>query len=469
MTRSSSRTWRVHSLTSDRGKRAVLEPRRLFARALLLMAGALVLFSYSADNWAQPAPFTVKHSVEWTRIVGVGHRRFSPKPDMVLFSPDRSHFLVHTRRGDVAGNANVERIIVFDSRTVETYLRSRGAQPLPQGRILAEVLVQQDANELTSITWIDEQRIGFLAEGDNRVPQVFVADLATGSARQVTSSRNPVASFAIAGDTLLYYSHRDVSEALVRPVDNQIIYSVIVPPAASSTGLELFKLSMSSGIVRRIDLPAARISAEYRTIWLSPSGRYGIVLAPALKVPSHWTEYRAGSEESRYATGGTAVEPDSLEALFSAKLRYVLVDLDTDEARPLLDAPSGSIAQTFGPAEIYWLENEQSVIVSHTYLPLSGDAEERARRASGAGIAEIDLRSGAAMPIAWEPAAGSFAHGDWSGRVRSVDWDRASKALVVERQTPSGAASRQYYRKDGKRWKQVATLRSSGNATPLSV
>lgn len=465
MTRSSLRTWCALCLTSNRGKHSVLELGRL-ARAFLLMAGALAFCSNSDGGSAQQAPFTVEHSVEWTRIVAVGHRQL-PHPDMVLFSPDRAHFLVHTRRGDVVRNANVERVIVFEAKAVETYLRSTILRP-PQGRILAEVLVQQDANELTSVTWIDEQRIGFLAEGDNRALQVFVADLATGSARQVTSSRTPVASFAIAGDTLLYYSHRDVSEALVRPVDDQIIYSVIVPPSANSTALELFKLSISSGVVRRIDLPAARVSGEYRNIWLSPRGRYGVVLTPALNVPNHWSEYRAGSHESRYTAGGSVVQPDSLEALFSAKLRYVLVDLDTGEVRPLLDAPSGSIAQTFGPTEVYWLDDEYSVIVSHTYLPLTGDAEERARRASGAGIAEVDLRSGAAVPIAWEPAAGSFAHGDFSGLVRSVDWDRTSKTLLLERQASSGAASERY-RKDGKRWKQVKAPHRLGNTGRLNV
>lgn len=434
-----------------------------------LAASALTLFCYCSLSLAQQIPFTVRHSVEWTRILGAGARRSMQPPDAVLFSPDRARFLIHTRRGDVARNANVERILVFDVKAVETYLASPDASALP-GQVLAEVLVQEDSNELTSIAWIDELRVAFLAEGANDVLQVFIADLASGAARQVTSSKNGVASFAIAGDALLFYSYREGLDALVLPVGDQPISSVLVPPDPTGEAVELFASSLASGVARRIDLPAARISAQYRTIWMSPSGRYGVTLAPALAVPTRWTAYRAGAEESRYTDEPVVAEADSLTALLSSKLRYVVVDLERRETRPLLDAPSGSIAQTLGPTEVYWRDDERSVIVSHTYLPLNvGDDLERARRASGPAVAEVDLRSGAATAIAWEPPAGSLAGGDWSGVVRSVEWDQSSATLHVQRQTKSGVASHEYFRKAGSRWRHIAEPRSPSREMRLSV
>jgi dipeptidyl aminopeptidase/acylaminoacyl peptidase len=434
-----------------------------------LVASALALVGCCSTSLAQQVPFTVHHSVEWTRILGVAAGRSAQARDAILFSPDRARFLIHTRRGEVARNANVERIVIFDIAAVDDYLAARDAAP-PQGRVLAEVLVQQDSNELTSITWIDERRVGFLSEGDNDVLQVFIADVSTGTADQVTSSANGVASFAIAGDVLLFYSYRDTPVALVQPIGDQAISSVIVPPDAASQAVELFEASLSSGVTRRVDLPAARISAEYRTIWLAPSGRYGVVLAPALAAPNHWSAYRAGAEESRYTGEAVVPAPDTMAALLSSKLRYLIVDLERHEARPLLDAPSGSIAQTFGPTGVYWLDGERSVIVSHTYLPLNGVGDpERARRTSGPAIAQVDLRSGTAVPITWEPPAGSLARPEWTGLIRSATWDAGRATLHVQRQDRSGATTHEYFRRAGSRWRQIFGARSSEAKMRLSV
>ncbi len=452
---------------------------RLHSRSMLILrkcigrcrfaACLLALFCYCAIGLAQTVPFTVQHSIEWTRILSAGERRSLQATPAVLYSPDRAHFLVHTRRGDVARNANVERILVFDVKSVEAYLASQNAAP-PTGRVLAEVLVHQDTSEVKSITWVDEQRVAFLAEGVNSVLQVFVADLASGSARQVTATKNGVAAFAIAGDVLLFYSYRDAVDALVRPVGDEIIYSVIASPAPTNEAVELIQSSLSSGVAGRIDLPAARIPPQYRTIWMSPSGRYGIVLAPALAVPAHWVEYRAGAPESRYTNDTAVPEPDSVAALLSSKLRYVVVDLEGGQARPLLDAPSGSIAQTFGPTAVYWRDAGRSVVVSHTYLPLRIDnGRERARRAAGPAVAEVELHSGTATAIAWEPQAGSLASGDWSGVIRSVEWDQRSGTLHVQRQTKSAIADHSHFRKVGGRWRQIAPASGPERDARLSV
>lgn len=434
----------------------------------MLVAGALaqVLCSTTVGH---PAPFTAQNSVEWTRILSVGAQQSGQPPPVVLFSPERTHFLVHTRRGDVASKANVARIIAFDVKVVEAYLSSQDAPP-PQGHVLAEVQVQRDSQALSSITWIDGQRVGFLAEGANGASQVYIADLASGVAGQVTSTKKGVASFAIAGDELLFYAYRDVPEPLVQPVDDYAFYQLIGRSEPTSEAIELFASSMSAGPVRRIDLPAARVAPHYRTIWMSPSGRYGVVLTPALAAPDHWTAYRTGTPESRYDKGAVVASPDSATAFHSSKLRYVVVDLEKNEVRPLLDAPSGSIAQTFGPTAVYWSDDEHSVIVSHTYLPLDVvDEAERARREGRPAIAEIDLRSGVAQAIAWELDAGSLTGVDWTGIIRSVEWDHSSATLHVQRQMKSGAASDEYFRKTNGLWRRIGELRNQRRGARLSL
>jgi dipeptidyl aminopeptidase/acylaminoacyl peptidase len=451
------------------GPRFAFELGKHVVRALFLLAGALAqpLCCHAAAE--QPTPFTVQNSVEWTRILSAGTQRSVQPPPNVLFSPDRAHLLIHTRRGDVARNANVERVLAFDVKAIEAYLGSQNASP-PRAQVLAEVVVRQDSNQLTSIIWVDEQRVGFLAEGANGVLQVFIADLVSGSARQVTSTENGVASFAVAGDVLLFYAYRATLHSLVQPVDDQILYTLIGRRDPTDEAVELFASSVSSGVTVRIDQPAARILPQYRTIWISPSGRHGVVLVPALAVPSHWAAYRAGAPESRFIADAAVPEPDSVTALLSSKLRYAVVDLETREVRPLLDAPSGSIAQTLGPTAVYWPDGERSVIVSHTYLPLNvGDERERTRRASGPAIAEVDLTSGAATVIAWEPEAGSLAGGDFNGLIRSAEIDPSSATLHVRRQAKSGAVRDEYFRKTSSRWRQISEPRNSDRAQRLSV
>jgi dipeptidyl aminopeptidase/acylaminoacyl peptidase len=463
---SAGRARRQGLLASSR-EQLTFELRKLAARVFLLVAAALAQVLCCPASAGQPTPFTVRDSVEWTRILSAGAWR-SAQP--ALFSPKRTQFLVYTRRGDIERNANVARILVFESKAVEAYLASSDAVP-PRGQVLAEVFVRQDSNALMSITWIDDRRVGFLAEGVNGALQVFIADLAAGAAMQVTSTKNGVASFAIAGDTLLFYAYRDAPDhSLVQPVGDQSLSDLIGRPDATSGAMELFALSVSSGIARRIDLPAARLSAEYRTIWMSPSGRYVVVLGPALAAPSHWTAYRAGALESHYLNDAAAAHPDSVAASLAPKLRYLLVDLERSEVRPLLDAPSGSIARTFGPTAVYWREGERSVIVSHTYLPLDvADGLERTRRASGPAVAEVDLRSGVATAIAWEPEAGSLSGRDFTGLIRAVELDPGVGTLHVQRQAKSGAANHEYFRKVGGRWRQVDAPRNSGNAMRLGV
>jgi dipeptidyl aminopeptidase/acylaminoacyl peptidase len=456
-------------LTSG-GRQFAFEGRKRGLGIRLIAAGVLAHALCCPASAEQPAPFTVQNSVEWTRIVTVGVRRPGQPPAPVLFSPERARFLIHTRRGDVARNANVERILAFDVKAVEAYLASSQDASAPRAQVLAEVVVQQDSNALASVTWIDERRVGFLAEGANGALQVFIADLASGSVRQVTSTKNGVASFGVADDVVLFYAYRDAPRSLVRPVGDQILSSLIDRPDTTSEAVELFASQGSSGAAHRIDLPAARISPQYRAIWMSPSGRYAVVLMPALAVPSHWIAYRAGAPESRYVEDAVVTAPDTVTARLSSKLRYAVVDLETRQARPLLDAPSGSIARTFGPTAVYWRDDERSVIVSHTYLPLDvGDERERARRASGPAIAEIDLRSGVATAIAWEPQAGSLTGGDWRGVIRSVEWDRSSATLHVQRQEKSGAVSHEHFRKLAGRWQQIGEPRNPAGAPRLSV
>jgi dipeptidyl aminopeptidase/acylaminoacyl peptidase len=429
-----------------------------FPLAGLPIVAAAIAVCSGPSHGADKTPFTVADSIAWTRLIAFDppYQPSAGRAGVTLFSPDGSQFLVQTRRGDLAGNVNVEQLVLFDAQRVTDYLLSDTAPP--RGRLLAEVAVETDAGLLTSVAWLNSREVAFLAEGGNRASQLFIAHTTDATVRQVTRSETAVKSYAVSGPTVLFYAHRRPPAALVRAVDNQTIYRVIAPPNVASQAIELFKASPGSEPAIRVALPAARISPEFQQIWLSPSGRYAVVLAIATSAPAHWAEYQAATDELKYAPGRAVAAPDSLEAQLSRKVRYMLVDVERSTARFLLDAPGGAIAMNGSPREVYWTRDERSVVVTNTYLPLQvDDAQERSRRRAGPAIAEVELSSGAVTPIVWEPAPALRS----MERIVDVAWDDSSGTLSVNRSTGSDKVREQWRRaRDG--WR---VLPASADAT----
>ena len=137
----------------------------------------------------------VSDSIAMTTIL-----RFSadgtPNPiKTALFSPDGSQFLLHTRRGDVKRDLNVESLLLYKTAEVARYVKEQDAVALPTPATLAQIDLEDDWGAMSSIQWLDPTTVGFISSGARQINQAYIADTRTRKVVQLTHSSTDVASF----------------------------------------------------------------------------------------------------------------------------------------------------------------------------------------------------------------------------------------------------------------------------------
>jgi dipeptidyl aminopeptidase/acylaminoacyl peptidase len=138
------------------------------------------------------------------------------------------------------------------------------------------------------------------------------------------------------------------------------------------------------------------------------------------------------------------------------RTQYQLIDLRNGRAKPLLDAPSGFLAQNDTPPVVFWPSDGKSVIVSNTFLPLNtGVPATDHQRELGPAIAEIDLSSGKITEISPEPyvtpeierGAAPMEH------IASIQWDSEDGELTVRTRQKSKTTRLEAFRKVDGAWR----------------
>lgn len=438
------------------------------ALTALIVLYACIRFAAQADEPAKK-PFTVLDTIEMTRVLDLeGYYSANAVGATALFSPDRSHFVIRMKRGDLGRNVNVESLLIFNTTDVETYLKSQNGGERPSPKFLAQVDIAVDWSEMSGIQWLNDSEVGFITQGDNGRKQVFAAKGEGGRASQLTHSQTSVASFAVSGDRILYYAHVETEAPLVTALGDRRIYEMLFWGAdPTNSPIQLFQSSRFAGSVQRLDVPAVRLGPGLKKIWFSPSGDYAVTLAPAVNAPAHWADYKVINYENwGYRPDRVSSDPTSWD--LAVRPRYQLVNLNKNTAQPLLDAPSGFVAFNRTPKEVFWPRDGHSVIVSNTYVPLGvRELTLRGQRKAGPAIAEIDLRTGAVNTILWEPmlTEEQMRAGQRLEPIVSIDWDGKSKILTVTKRSAQGQIVHERHQKSGDTWRRVQTTEQSAIAT----
>ncbi len=387
-----------------------------------------------------------------------------PKPtDLALFSPDRKHFLIHTRHGDVKSNANVDSILLFETDAVVRYWNQRDSNEPPAAQILGEFRAERDEESLSDVRWTNNGAIAFIALADNGHLQAFSEDIRSRVVSQLTYSDTNVVSFSVSGSTVVYYACKREPDQVKQVVRVETFADALpqIPVGDRcfvTTPLEVFVGNGSPAGARRISLPAMRLGPDARRIWVSPSGKSAVVLAPATDAPPQWAEYRLPDPE-RWGFGPEWVRTDATSFDLINRYRYLYVSLRDNTARPLLDAPSGLISFNETPPEVFWIDDEHSVIVSNTFLPIRGNGgRELERRKRYPAIAEVNLDSGNSTAILWEPAPRNLREiGKTEYLIGSVKWAATNQILSIEIRRPKGnGVSEREFRRTPKGWEEVS-------------
>ncbi len=415
--------------------------------------------------------FTVRDSIEMMQVLNFSGIEVNAPSASVLFSPDRSRFLLRTRRGDLKRNVNVELLLLFAAKDVAAYLATEHAGTRPVPITIVQRDVTTDHGHISHVQWVNDDEVGFVAESDAGQNQVFLASAQTGRGTQLTQSQRSVVSFAVAGDTVLYYSRVEVPALpQVVTVDDQSILELLFwnrDPRA--TPLQLFQASRTIGQARAINMPPMRLISASERIWISPTGHHAVVLAPSVDAPRHWGEYQVPNYDMfGYTPDKVESDPTSWDLI--DRTRYLLIDLGEGTARPLLDAPTGWHARNCTPLEVFWTRDGQSVIVSNTFLPLDSSFSPvgRNQRAEAPAIAEIDIRSGVVTPILFEPPCAGDARqmSGTSGPIVSVQWNSRTSSLIVRRSSAYDRKSYERYQRSRDRWRQTRAYKQRDAALP---
>jgi dienelactone hydrolase len=418
---------------------------------------------------SSPTSFTVRDAIGLATLLDFDTPGGERTP--ALFSPGRSSLVVHTRRGDLARNVNVDALLLFSVRDLRAVLSSPTSTPPPRPRTLVTVDAHQPWDGISHVAWQDEDELCFTAKLRSPVIQAFSINVRNGHLTQLTRSPADVTSFAVGAGRIVYYARASQGTGGPRHVDYQSFGELIEPDGAaarSSPVVELFTEPRAEGPVRRVDMPPSRLSQLFQRIWIAPAGDYAVGFRPTAAWPPSWATYQVPHNDLfGYSADRMSGDPASPEV--ANRVQYQLIDLRTGRARALVDAPGGFLAQNDTPAAVFWTSDRPAVIVTNTFLPLgTGTPGADDARRLGPFIAEVGLASGAVTEIVQEPHLTPDIERGVAPlpRIVSVQWDPAAGLLTVRRQLAGREIESQGFRVVGGAWRAVPAGTPAAASTP---
>lgn len=432
-------------------------------------------------------PFTVRSAIEFERVIRLSGDLQSmleanPVSSSASRSPDGLHFVLQTRKGLVDDNVLMDTLWTVDARELKEFLNSpeRGS-PVTVSKLLAR-RTPTEWGVISDLQWFNSREVGFLAADERGVRQAFAVDVDSRRSQQLTFSATDVTAFAASGNTILYYATIAPATTEAYPIGSKDIAEIIDPNLLTKEfpRVDLF-VQGRDGPPKAIAAAPMRLLPMFQRIWISSDERWAVAMQPAIAWPKHWEEYRVPDMETfSFSQSRATADGTSLELV--NRIQYRLIDIRRGTSRPLLDAPTGFLSGNYTPNRAFWMSDSASVIVSGTFLPLSGlQGEDRRKRARQPAIAEISIESGATTPIVWEPAAIPSVRG---GRemienpIIAIDFQLDQLTVRSATQTssmlastdPNSVTSRTYSRAAGSwRLNRSASFRREGGDLSLDL
>jgi dipeptidyl aminopeptidase/acylaminoacyl peptidase len=363
----------------------------------------------------------------------------------ILFSPDGSQFIAITDRGSLERNAREDTIWLWSSDAVLAY--GRYAAPLPpEPREIVRLGTNKNAPIITDARWSEDgRRVTFLAKGVDGNHRLYEVAVATGALFPLTPANQDVRAYDRSGSTVVYFA-ADVGNIHRIGADKSLSLSDVLFPLSrypeqrfSVERCQLWEIvgqspphvvgqSQSSHSIRGYEPLWA--FGSYRRLKISSDGRYVIAILPVDRVPDAWTEYRPwrGVASSMHLRAGEQ-NVDVAQGSNLAKA-YFKIDLKTGEKELLIDGPDGwELNWTNGPLAEAWSSDNQSVLVSNAFLPLTNiTGAVRASRAKSPCIAAVHLKTHEAGCVA--RLSDDLDYGE-SQKVVALRFDAASDKRVV--------------------------------------
>lgn len=423
------------SVAADRNRFAPSKASFLNAVLLLVvLSGACI-----AEDKSVNRKFSVQDSIEMTRVRNFdGDGAANPVAGTALFAPDGRQFLLWTERGDLPSNRRVQDLLLFSSAEVTRFAASCQLSSQPRPRKLVEVAATTDWAGLADVRWLSNTAVGFISEDEHGRKQAYIVDSETGSQSKLTDSPTDVRAFAEVTDRVAFLAVAPEG-GVASDLAGRSLSDTIDPEHLSDQRfprLNLFQQSAGRTWAERVSINTPRLLEIFHRLWLSPSGRFALMLYPSVDAPVEWSRYRYDySDLFGYTAEKRQNDPESAD--LTRRVRYVVVDLRDGEVRPLVDGPFGWVANG-APPDAIW-ENDETVIVANTFLPPDKNGRDpQSVRLRHPAVAEVNIVSGQVVPITWEPGhwrAAGLDDSDAAGPVLEMHYDVASRQLALLRRS----------------------------------
>lgn len=402
---------------------------------LLLLVGGFCYGSDAERIW------TARESVQMTYFGERGGHRL-PR---ISRSPDGKRFFFQTWRGDLATDANIYELHVFDAASVAaTIRRSEKIPPQP----LRIITLSSTGNHpaINGAIWTEDSRsIVFLGAQGDEAPQVYIVDVDLPGMKQLTHAALGVDRFEFRADSLLFSAR----------VSNESIMGELAHYPASVVTLRTFNAAVSRserevctatfvsyhrGDPRQIDSPRSVYGrSSGPRFWPSPDGRLAVVSSRRLtsELPDRWRRYES-------AVMSRMVEIGELS----------LVNIETGAVDPLVDAPIEHDAR-MNATQVLWSPDSRHAILANVA------AADASRKADGLYIVDCDVTHHSCQPIAEVAQEAGADRRGGGGPGPTLSWLDPGRDLSVKYAQQRKTAA---YRRANSRWIPVA-VRKGPNAS----
>lgn len=424
---------------------------------LLVLLG-LAFFSGSAAGNA----VTVRDSIEMTVLT-------DPEPYMSRFgggafkrSPDGEKFFIVTRQGDIDGNYNEYRLIVFDMSEIKGHIDAEEVGR-PAGELVARFRSTSNRPAITGAHWMEDSRtIAFIGENPEEPPQAYTVHSNGDRLTRLTDHPTAVRDFDVNldSDSIVYlalvpaeWSEKERNGVVL---DNQIAWEVMQRNRGEWFYERVqFFTGTKSGNYNPVDMTPYDIRSSSWGISLSPDGRKAIGVIHVDKSPDFWwSDYEPVRENPYFGSKG----PHNAFASFTSEhrevfLQYVIIDMATGKMEPVFNAPA---AMYFGGWRLaaHWVDNGNVVLVN-TFLPLENvETQERERRQKSGAVVELNIDSGTVTRIT-DIKPTNLGKSAVSG---NLHWSKltSDKDLLLTWKLRDGEEVNRVYHRTGKGWVEVS-------------
>ncbi|WP_162258386.1 hypothetical protein [Frateuria sp. Soil773] len=365
-------------------------PLQPFALVLCIAVAATAVTAVTTA--AATAPTATAAARRWTVRDSIGFSTFltpeqrSVGVSRVRFSPDGTHFVAATMRGDLDSGRRIATIWLFDSRQVDAYLHGTGAEAFDGARPLLSVGGASNRDPLGSWFWSGDSRsVLYLAADDDGARHLYRAGIDGGTPVALSRADQDVSKFEERDGAIVYLAHRPVTASELYQTAGPALPDIV--EATGQNDLPLIfprwvdaEFERSSDELWRVEEghPAQVLAADRKSPILlkdtklaqSSDGSKLLVTTFVHRIPRSWERYRP-----LIAYPGLQIVADTPETVGSSGYfrlkQYAMVDLGSGSVSLLTTSPIDLMMNFEDAVTAAWSDDDARIALPGAYPPLA--------------------------------------------------------------------------------------------------